>query len=297
LLVCLKSRVRPAMAPAPQPLPGVALDLFLFLERAEAAVRAASEASGLHKGGSTSSSAKIEETLDEQEALWRAKVCAYERTLRVRLDQWPGLGEVAAERLRSRIEDLTPALDKALSQRRVVLAPAPPPPPPQRRLLSLPKPEGASLSEGTGAVPAVSSTSRAVPTVVGGDRPALRSNSVAPSDAAMQREQLMGGAKQRKPASAAVAKDARQHLEAEMMDLSDGMKGAASSFLATLKKDNSRLDDMSDSMQKNIDNVTAANAKGKKLMWSSSLSFFCTMIMLIISVVIFFMMIPFIIMT
>ncbi|CAJ1375151.1 unnamed protein product, partial [Effrenium voratum] len=55
--------------------------------------------------------------------------------------------------------------------------------------------------------------------------------------------------------------------------------------------------DMQSAQDRSLDNVMAHTASGKKLLRSGQMSFFCTMILLAISVVIFCMMIPFIIFT
>mmetsp|Transcript_1677 Transcript_1677/g.2031 ORF Transcript_1677/g.2031 Transcript_1677/m.2031 type:complete len:98 (-) Transcript_1677:31-324(-) len=91
--------------------------------------------------------------------------------------------------------------------------------------------------------------------------------------------------------------EARSHLESEMVDLAENMKGAAHAFLQTLKKDNDRLEDMQSTQQRSLDNVTAHSESGKKLLRSGQMSFLCTMILLAVSVVVFCMMIPFIIFT
>lgn len=90
---------------------------------------------------------------------------------------------------------------------------------------------------------------------------------------------------------------ARDGIQNDMLDLAEGMKGAANKFQKTIQKDNARLNEISDMQQTNLDSVTAANTQGKQMLRSGNMSFFCTMILVAISVVIFFSMIPFIIIT
>merc|ERR1712176_116418 len=90
---------------------------------------------------------------------------------------------------------------------------------------------------------------------------------------------------------------AKENIEEEMVDLAAGMKGCANSWLMTLKRDNQVLSEISKTQDKNLDAVNAEVLKGKKMMKSGNLSFFCTIVMLVVSIVVFFMMIPFIIIT
>jgi len=89
----------------------------------------------------------------------------------------------------------------------------------------------------------------------------------------------------------------RNELENDMLQDIEGMKGAANSFLLTLRKDNENLKKLQDTQDSSLQKVTQETQKGRKMMKSGQLSFLCTMVMLIVSVVIFFMMIPFIIFT
>eukprot|EP00929_Paragymnodinium_shiwhaense_P096233 TRINITY_DN57780_c0_g1_i1.p1 TRINITY_DN57780_c0_g1~~TRINITY_DN57780_c0_g1_i1.p1 ORF type:complete len:325 (-),score=89.30 TRINITY_DN57780_c0_g1_i1:122-1096(-) len=315
-------------------LPDVALDLLLFLERAEATVRDAAGAGGLHgdssqscsspSSGKRSGQAVSSETLQAEEELWRAKLTAYEATLRDRLCLWENLGEASTECFRSRIEDLRPALERSLEARRGQLAPATgaagggvapgfgatrstagitKTPSSIAAMKSRVEPSAAALkvwaaarahalapakSEGLAPESADSLADPARSTVT-------VSPEVATSRQAASSALLAGGSSRKRRGE--MSATARAGLESEMVDLAEGMKGAASSFLTTLKDDNRRLQDIATDQQESLDKVTAENEKTKQLMRSNSLSFVCTMIMVAVSAVIFFMMIPFIIFT
>merc|ERR1712129_74080 len=83
----------------------------------------------------------------------------------------------------------------------------------------------------------------------------------------------------------------------DLSSMSEDMKGAANSCLLNLKSDQEKLENIAEKQERSLDDVRAQTEKGKKLLWSSSLGFLCTMVLLLISIVIFFMMIPFIIFT
>lgn len=302
------------MAPAPAPqapqrknaaaakrAPAQALEVIFFLERAEAAVLAAAKSGSLHGAGCGSDD---ESQLEEE--VWQAKIRAYERTLRERLERWDTLGEGAAERLRSRIEDLGPSLAAAFARRRVALAPtqAPQPAasPPSSATAPLARIIAPSARAVTGDAGALAAAVEEKEEDAGmrrrGGAVAEASEGRGPSS---QRAELMAG---RKPGvgagrggSTAGMNGARGQLEDEMADLSEGMKGVANSFLKTLQKDNKRLEQVSEEQQRNLDRVKAENEKGRQLMRRGQLGFLCTMIMVATTVVIFFMMIPFIVVT
>merc|ERR1712216_24092 len=67
---------------------------------------------------------------------------------------------------------------------------------------------------------------------------------------------------------------ARSGIENDMLDLAEGMKGAASKFQKTIQKDNARLDEIATSQQTNLDSVNSANEQGKQMLRSGNLSFF-----------------------
>eukprot|EP00933_Yihiella_yeosuensis_P061791 TRINITY_DN64643_c0_g1_i1.p1 TRINITY_DN64643_c0_g1~~TRINITY_DN64643_c0_g1_i1.p1 ORF type:complete len:275 (+),score=81.40 TRINITY_DN64643_c0_g1_i1:77-901(+) len=269
----------PSSAERLMPSPA-ALEFLMLLGRVESAVRQeCPEGSG--------------EESEEDIKVWKAKVRCYEESLRERLKLWEDLPESTAERLRSRIEDITPALEKALDEKRKALA-AP----------KVEATEAAAATSGAALDPGGVSSGLGTASSLEVPQPALIASAAAAnvtppvvevSDLPWRKR---GGAKpQSRKLPSASAAGLRSGIEDEMVDIAEGMKGAANIFLKTLKADNSKLDDMSDSQQKSLDKVTAETEKGKKLLRSSQLGFFCTMIMVAVSVVIFCMMIPFIIFT
>mmetsp|Transcript_50186 Transcript_50186/g.99170 ORF Transcript_50186/g.99170 Transcript_50186/m.99170 type:complete len:284 (+) Transcript_50186:88-939(+) len=274
--------------------PPVALDFLLFLARVEKVV-SAFDAEGLA------------ESHDDAE-IWRAKVKAYEAALRNQLDRWQDLTDAVAERYRSRIEEIAPSLERKLSDRRrqqeVAAAPA-----------HQPAVQGIGAFDdpldGSGAADLPDGGLQA-PVSVGGDlisgSGSARDETDAISDsgpgrlgsfgaeATLWRRRGVGPAALRRQAGVADRAMLVQ-LEEEMASMSENMKGAASAFLVNLKRDDERLKSISSMQDKHLDDVKSETAKGKKLLWSSQLGFFCTMIMLATSVVMFCMMIPFIIFT
>eukprot|EP00927_Polykrikos_kofoidii_P052598 TRINITY_DN46474_c0_g1_i1.p1 TRINITY_DN46474_c0_g1~~TRINITY_DN46474_c0_g1_i1.p1 ORF type:complete len:309 (-),score=57.98 TRINITY_DN46474_c0_g1_i1:81-1007(-) len=308
------------MAPAQSQsqVPPAALSVLLFLERAEVAVREASGLGGLHGDsavatpaaaafktaavGSAVAPAEAQaaaDALGAEEEIWRAKIHAYERTLRDLLQKWEGLDRATAERLESRIEDLTPSLETTLAKRRATLAP-PPPPQPQAplRFTAIDPRMASSLAGGSdGESVVIKGSGQNEPAACVEERSAMRET----QGALQQPKATSSGAtlrrKPNKPGRTNTSAEARGQLEEEMIGYAEGMRGAADGFLKTLKHDNALLADISHQQDINLGNVESSNMKGRKLMRSGQLSFCCTMIMLAVSVVIFFMMIPFIIFT
>jgi len=296
----------PAASPPASLPPGVA-EFLLLLSRVETLVGTVTGLDSLGGG--------VEHGDDDEkeECIWRAKVVAYERTLNARLAACErNLGRPALiERYRSRIEELGPALELALERRRAAtVAAAAPPPPPAVEVEDKIGSDGPilaedvvhdlpSMAESDKSLVRVSATSVAAPapTVsVPRERPALQEPAWRTGQDVTEipwRRKAGASSTQRVTDTQALKGD----LEKEMVDLTDGMKGAANSFLKTLKRDNDRLDDMSAFTEKQLDNVTSQAKKGKQMLWSGQLGFVCVMIMLAVSVVIFFMMIPFIIFT
>lgn len=296
----------PAASPPASLPPGLA-EFLLLLSRIETLVGTVSGLDGLGGG--------VEHGDDDEkeECIWRAKVVAYERALNARLAACErSLGRPALiERYRSRIEELGPAFELALERRRAatVAAAAPPPPPAVEVedkigsdgpvLAEDVVPDMPSMAESDKYLVRGSATSVAAPTPtesVPRERPALQEPAWRTGQDVAEipwRRKAGASSTQRATDTQALKGD----LEKEMVDLTDGMKGAANSFLKTLKRDNDRLDDMSAFTEKQLDNVTSQAKKGKKMLWSGQLGFVCVMIMLAVSVVIFFMMIPFIIFT
>mmetsp|Transcript_58512 Transcript_58512/g.106971 ORF Transcript_58512/g.106971 Transcript_58512/m.106971 type:complete len:83 (+) Transcript_58512:2-250(+) len=82
-----------------------------------------------------------------------------------------------------------------------------------------------------------------------------------------------------------------------MEGITQGMISMARGLNKTLTNDNLILDEVNDTADKNVATVKAQTKKGRDLLWSGQLSWITTMIMLAVSVVIFFSMIPFIIFT
>lgn len=294
-----------AAASAPKetaPPPAAAFEFLLFLARAEETVRSVSLACGEDIG--------VEEKAEEE--IWRGKIQAYELELSRHLERWDGLSTQTMERYRSRIEELRPALDLAFEERR-------------RAIMASAK------ASATQALPDASSSPANVPTVEGaaaiadpGDRELFAGDAASSSNVYEEassvtahtsntndvQDQPQAEPAKTEPVAAlpwrkSTAKRSvdlgagalKSQIEDEMVDLAEGMKGAANSFLQTLQKDNSRLEEISSAQQTNLDNVTAQTQKGKDMMKADQLGFFCTMIMVMISVMIFFLMIPFIIIT
>lgn len=281
-------------------LPTAALDFLLFLGRAE---------------GVAAGNGAFWEALDEEEQdddmdaeICRAKVQAFEANLRAHLDRWKGLPNDSVEMYRARIEDLLPALEETLERRRrskeAALHPEL-----QEAASSLalsedsfaataPAAAGAAVPEVLADAAVRSTCGLAVGTTVKGtaganDGPtSLAAGGSSKADTPWFRKK--GAAASR---GGADLKGTLGKLEEEMANMSEDMKGVVSSFRVTLKKDDEKLQSIAQTQDRNHANLQAETAKGKKLLWSSSMGFLCTMILLVINLVIFFMMIPFIIFT
>eukprot|EP00401_Gymnodinium_catenatum_P017310 CAMPEP_0117559068 /NCGR_PEP_ID=MMETSP0784-20121206/53168_1 /TAXON_ID=39447 /ORGANISM="" /LENGTH=281 /DNA_ID=CAMNT_0005356431 /DNA_START=47 /DNA_END=889 /DNA_ORIENTATION=- len=275
-----------AMVASPKS-PLQSLEFVLFLERVEATVIAASTSGRL--------GIAVSESGDLDEDIWRAKVAAYEQALRTRLGSWAGLGEASAERFRSRIENLSPTLERSLAARRV------PCPKPDAAGAAEPckVPSPAAALESGGAVPSRSSSTgvaaplvRAKPDAGSVDTGAFGRASAVGGGPPCSREQLLGGVR-RGTSRNAGAGNIRGQVEKELLGYTDGMKEVANTMLSTLKHDNKCLDQLSADMGDSVDKVSQETTKAKKMLRSGQLSFFCTMIMVVVTVFIFFMMIPF----
>ncbi|CAJ1375152.1 unnamed protein product, partial [Effrenium voratum] len=201
----------------------------------------------------------------------KAKVASYEAALTSRLECWQNLSEHQMEQYRAKIEQLGSAIVVAAVQPKTML---PPPEKPDDTITETVTVKDASSAQ----------------------LPKIQELLVEKKTPQMPWRRTSGPYVKPR-SSAAVSNEARGSLESEMVDLAENMKGAANAFLQTLKKDNERLEDMQSAQDRSLDNVMAHTASGKKLLRSGQMSFFCTMILLAISVVIFCMMIPFIIFT
>lgn len=210
-----------------------------------------------------------------QEGDWKirkAKVASYELALRDRLKHWEALPINVAEQYRSRVEQLSCMLKKETP----AAAELPP-------LENEHEERSSHVHKDPHRQPVLSANVQEQNTSFSRNVPWRR----------FQGHQ--GTRLETRPL--ATNGEARNNLESEMVDLAENMKGAANVFLQTLKKDNERLEDMQSSQQRSLDNVTAHSESGKKLLRSGQMSFFCTMILLAVSVVVFCMMIPFIVFT
>jgi hypothetical protein len=100
----------------------------------------------------------------------------------------------------------------------------------------------------------------------------------------------------RKVATVSTASQRGQY-ESEMLDITDNMKGLAQSWTQSLQRDSKVLEEIHNSVDDSQRKAEAENKKAKAMLWAGSLSFFKTMLMLAVSIIIFFLMIPFIIIT
>merc|ERR1712060_377181 len=80
----------------------------------------------------------------------------------------------------------------------------------------------------------------------------------------------------------------------EMADMGDIMKDMTSTWQETLKRDNVNIEKIASSQDKNLANVTEHTKTGQETLRRGQLGFLCTMVMVVISLVLFFMMLPFI---
>jgi len=286
------------MAPTQCLPPRVALDFLQFLAKAE----------GVAKGKGSFWDVEDEEGGELDEDIFRAKVHAYDAALRSQLSCWKDLPEAASERYRSRIEDLTPALEQTLERRRQAAAA------PARTEAAAQEVSAEDAAQVTAVAAVVAASVEDVAPLAGGGASGLAqlealSTEVEAQASADHRRQDPRGSSGSKPGESpwqrrrpkagpdAAISGQLGKLEEEMANMSEDMKGAVQGYLVNLKKDGERLTAISDSQDKSIDAVRAQTEIGKKLLWSSQLSFFCTMIMVIISIAVFCMMIPFIIFT
>mmetsp|Transcript_29806 Transcript_29806/g.54295 ORF Transcript_29806/g.54295 Transcript_29806/m.54295 type:complete len:304 (-) Transcript_29806:52-963(-) len=250
---------------------------------------------------------------DVDEELWRAKVSSYVVWLQKQLQNCDELGEDETASWSSRVEALSPALERAFERRRVALEP--PVEVPMRVDAAGDEAREAAIQTVIAAIDADAEPPPVV-SLLPADASSVREEPVAQVDATDSRTGDGGSAPvtgrpaaeraahpfrrplSRKPRDDGIDyRDTRAQIENEMVELVQGMKGHASNMLVNLKKDNKDLSEMEDLQQRGLDKVTAQTAKGKKMMRSGQLGFLCTMIMVIISIVVFFMMIPFIIFT
>jgi len=292
--------------------PKAACEFLLFLNRAEAAAR-------------NDTSNPFLDSEDDDEIL-RAKVRAYVAALSKKLSCWAEHGCSAEEHYRSRIEELLPTLECSLERRQSVPQTSLPATPVVASPESVLQQQGGSAelardsTQGSSICAAMESleTSSAI-LGGGGDAPPLATESTAVDVASSQNtasahagshspvnaaelpwrrsSARAAGAFPRRSSGLAVGSALRNELESDMLQDIEGMKGAANSFLMTLRKDNENLKKLQDTQDSSLQKVTQETQKGRKMMKSGQLSFLCTMVMLIVSVVIFFMMIPFIIFT
>lgn len=284
------------MAPPPrpqsEPLAASALEFLLFLGKAEAAACGDVPFSDARAPGVIA--------VDEDPDVVRARIHAYGSELSARLADWEGLPEAASERYRSRVEDLAPTLERWLERRAAAAA--------------------AEAAAAAGVTPGKraraggeAQTAAQVPTedssephsyetadraVLAGDDSAECTSNEAPSmarslppkgDVELPWRRPSTRAQRTSKHSGAAATCARGQLESEILEVTEGMKDAASSFLATLKRDNQTLSKISEMQDSSINKVTKETQKGKQVLRSSQIGFLCTMAMLVSSIVIFFM--------
>lgn len=259
----------------------------------------------------------VHSTVDSTDIL-RAKVAVYERALKDRLDAVVDLDRVAAERFRSRIEDLGPRLRSALDASSVA----------KQSCAETPALGVMSATSGT--------TANAVARVLAQRDASARAEkekaerlaaearakaqqleekmgeqgtevaSVSPLDGHSASELLQGSSSAsssdfhwrrsgaNKPGPSA---GSRELIEREMLDVTNNIKGLAQTWTKTLQEDNRVIEDIVTSQDQSQMKVEAANKAGKKLLWTSQLGFFKTMFMLATSIGVFCAMIPFIIFT
>lgn len=283
--------------------PEGSVDFLLLLSRIEAWVlKAAAER-------------PAESTSDLEEAdyvdISRAKVVAYEQSLLERLAQWTELDKVAAERYRIRIEELGPTLQSTFDASAAAA-----------RKAALPEPIEAAMPTTAGIVDAPAApdteaarrqeagTAAARPQEGTGGLESLSdrraSDELSPSGLPDVPTSAQQNAERRavadppwreKGRQTAPTSNMRAAYETEMLDITDNMKGLAQSWTHSLQKDQKALEEIAKSQDRSQDRTADANKTGKAMIWTGQLSFIKTMIMLATSVVIFFMLIPFIIIT
>lgn len=246
----------------------------------------------------------------------RAKVAVYERALKERLDAVADLDGASAEHFRSRIEDLGPRLRNALDARLVakqnsIEMPGDTSPingaaddavaqplvernalaggehekaaRPEELSVETPQLQEKTGEQGVDEASAPSSDSRSMPDPLQGS-----SSSAASSEFHWRRS----AANKTGPSSGS-----RELIEREMLDVTNNIKGLAQTWTKALQEDNKVLEETMASQDQSQMKVEAANKAGKKLLWTSQLSFLKTMFMLAVSIAVFCAMIPFIIFT
>lgn len=241
---------------------------------------------------------------DEDLDVWKAKVRSFEASLRERLAGL-GVSESSAERYRSRIEELSPALELAMAEQRQAAATTTEPSGEAANSTTpepLLKQQQVNYPQVAAATAQVSAAERPVTSIVQSasvaHRPASPSERKDSQQANLPWRRHAEGQRsstRERPAGGHAA--SRSNVESEMDDIVMQMKNAANSFNRTIKEDIAHLEDIDKSQTEGLDKVKAQTEKGKKFMRSNQLSFFCTMIMVAVSVIVFFMMIPFIIFT
>lgn len=287
--------------------PVVQCEFLLFLSKAEAAAR--NDASNPFLDS------------EEEDEILKAKVRAYIAALSKRLSCWAQLGCSAEEHYRSRIEELMPTLERTL-ERRQNMAQSSPVTHAAGVLESLPQQRGASADVAgdltLGGAACVAQEPVEAPAHMpdgSGDVSPLAvetSDTRSPQNTASEHGRTPVNAAElpwrrssarsaaafpRRSSGFANGSAMRNELEKDMLQDIEGMKGAANSFLVTLRKDNQNLKKIQDTQDSSLQKVNQETQKGKKMMRSGQIGFLCTMVMLIVSVIIFFMMIPFIIFT
>jgi len=300
--------------------PQGSLEFLLQLNRIEAWVRTASSSTLVTPAGGLEEGITAEESVE----IWRAKVAAYEKSLLDRLGCWRDIDKASAERYRSRIEDLGPTLQRVLD----IGAP--------RRTLTKGALPSVTAAAAAGPVAVADAAGVAVARLLEAREAAAKAKKAKLEAAAevskgLENSETSGAPRIGEPSNplespvpdtttpntgAAVKSTAttsapwrqpgrqpvniasqRGQVEQEMLDITDNMKGLAQSWTSSLQRDNKVLDDIQDSQDTSQSKVSKANKTGKAMLWTGQLSFFKTMIMLAVSVVIFFMLIPFIIIT
>lgn len=286
----------PGQAGGGSPPPEGSLEFLLLLSRVEAWVRSATLAD--QEGGAVG---------EDCASIWRAKVTAYEKSLLDRLGNWTGLEQVAAERYRSRIEELGPTLEaRVQAERRAAQKASPDAAATSSVVASAEGPasavtraiearEASARAEKAKAEAAAAEKAREEGSAVADPvsmEAAADLRSVTPAEAPWRQKGKMPGKQ-----NAGSSGSQRSQYEKEMLEITDNMKGLAQSWSQSLARDSKVLEEIHASQDDSQAKVDAANRKGKAMLKMGSLSFLKTMIMLAVSIVIFFMMIPFIIFT
>lgn len=276
------------------------LQFLLALERIENTVRKVADptsSTGLPAFLGTVRAAK-----ENPEDSWRKNLSTYEELLEKRLARWETLEPGAVEFYRTKIENLRPMLESAIEDRMMAIAAARGVPPPTANLdpalaSERPGPSGAPASSMPASGAAAARGLRALDPEPLGAGPSGVGSKNEPSQATRSAASDSKSGNPWRRTGSSVSTASRQALESEMLGIGQGMLGTVTTIRSTVRKDNEVLGKMSDDMLGRLDKVTATTATGKNMMRSGQLGFMCTMAMLITSVIIFFMMIPFIIFT